>query len=90
MKVVEMVINLIESLVQPQNGTKFVITAFCMGFIYFMHKQAISTDLSDILLASIVVVYYLVDMYAKRNRDECCDCEDCVEPETEEKLNEVD
>jgi hypothetical protein len=61
---VQPVLDLIKTLVQPQQGTKFLITIVGLAALYFMHKQGVATTSSD-----IVIVYYVADIYHKGNKE---------------------
>ncbi|KKL81518.1 hypothetical protein LCGC14_1993950 [marine sediment metagenome] len=63
-------LDLIKTLVQPQQGTKFLITIGAMAAIYFMHSKGIATTVSDVVLAAMVTVYYVADIYHKPKKKE--------------------
>lgn len=58
-------LDLIKNLVQPEKGTKFLVTVAAIGAIFFMHKYAISTMESDIVIGGLAAVYYIADIHYK-------------------------
>lgn len=69
-KIIQPVLDLIKTLVQPQQGTKFLITVAGMGAIYMMHKAVIATTTSDIVIGVMVAVYYAADIIHKPKKKE--------------------
>ena len=67
---IQPILDLIKALVQPQSGTKFLITIAAMAAIYFMHAKGIATTISDVVLAGMVAVYYVADIYHKPKKKE--------------------
>jgi hypothetical protein len=63
---IQMVLDLIKSLVQPEKGTKFLVTLACIGAIYYMHTSAISNNTSDMVIGGVAVAYYIAD-YARKS-----------------------
>ena len=62
---IQPILDLIKTLVQPQQGTKFLITVAGMAAIYFMASAGILTDAITITIGCIVVAYYVADIYHK-------------------------
>lgn len=65
---IQPILDLIKTLVQPSQGTKFLITLAAMAAIYFMHSKAVATTGSDIAIAGMVAVYYVADIYHKTKK----------------------
>jgi len=65
---VQPILDLIKNLVQPQQGTKFLLSLASLGTIFYMHKSAIATPTSDIIIAVLLSVYYIADIIAKTRK----------------------
>lgn len=63
------ILDLIKTLVQPEKGTKFLLTLAGIGAIYFMHSKAIATLSSDVVIGLMVVAYYIADIYHKPKKE---------------------
>jgi hypothetical protein len=59
------VLDLIKMLVQPEKGTKFLVTVAGLAAIYFMHVKTIDNSTSDIVIGVIVAAYYVADIFYK-------------------------
>ena len=62
---IQPILDLIKTLVQPQQGTKFLITMAGLASMFFMHKAAIATGTSDIVTGLVIVAYYMADIMHK-------------------------
>lgn len=65
---IQPILDLVKALVQPQQGTKFLITVAAIGAIVYLHSKGIATTTSDIVLMVIAVIYYLADIFAKTRK----------------------
>lgn len=64
------ILDLIKTLVQPQQGTKFLITIAALGAIYVLQSQKIGDMATTITIGCIVVAYYVADIYHKGRKGE--------------------
>ncbi len=62
---IQPILDLIKTLVQPEKGTKFLITLAVVGGVVYLHKEGISTTSSDIALSALAIAYYLADVFHK-------------------------
>lgn len=62
--------DLIKTLVQPESGTKFLVTISGMGAIVFLTMKGYveGSDMTIIALAAMVISYYVADIIYKRNK----------------------
>ena len=63
---IQPILDLVKALVQPQQGTKFLITVAAIGAIVYLHSKGIATDASDITIATLAAVYYVADIFHKK------------------------
>ncbi len=66
---IQPILDLIKTLVQPSQGTKFLITVGGFAALYFMHKQGVATTGSDVVIGAMVIVYYIADIYHKNKKE---------------------
>ncbi len=67
---IQPILDLIKSLVQPESGTKFLITIAGLAAIYFLHANELATDTTDIVIGLMVAVYYVADIFHKVKKQE--------------------
>ena len=67
---IQPILGLIQKLIQPEQGTCFLLTLANIGAIYQMHATGVATTASDLILGAILITYYIVDTYRKRGRRE--------------------
>ena len=66
---IQPILDLVKTLVQPEKGTKFLITLAGLGAIYYMHSSTIATDASDVVIAIVVVAYFVADIFHKLRKE---------------------
>ena len=59
------ILDLIKTLVQPSQGTKFLITIGCFGMIYLLASKDIGGDYGIPTVGIIAIAYYAADIYHK-------------------------
>lgn len=64
---IQPILDLIKALVQPAHGSKFLITLAGIGAITYLHSKGIATDASDVTVAALAAVYYVADIFAKKD-----------------------
>lgn len=62
---IQPILDLIKTLVQPEKGTKFLITLAVVGGVVCLHKEGIATTSSDLGLVALAVAYYGFDTFHK-------------------------
>lgn len=64
-------LDLIKALVQPESGTKFLITLSGMGGIIFLTMKGFvpGTWVTTVTLGAMVIMYYIADLYHKRMKN---------------------
>ena len=62
---IQPILDLIKTLVQPEKGTKFLITLAVVGGVVYLHKAGIATTSSDIGLVALAIAYYGFDTFHK-------------------------
>lgn len=67
---IQPILDLIKTLVQPQQGTKFLITIAGMAAIYFLQAKEIGTTATTVSIAAIVCAYYIADIFHKIKKQE--------------------
>jgi len=63
-------LDLIKNLVQPQEGTKFLVTVAGLGTIYLLHAKELATNVTDVVIALMVIGYYVADIFHKVKKQE--------------------
>ncbi len=66
---IQPILDLIKTLVQPQQGTKFLITIGGLAALFFMHKYGIATTSSDVVIGIMVAAYYVADIFHKGKKE---------------------
>lgn len=67
---IQPILDLIKTLVQPSQGTKFLITLAGFGLIYYLEKSGLGDDATIITVGSMVAVYYVADIFHKTRKAE--------------------
>lgn len=69
---IQPILDLIKSLIQPQQGTKFLVTVACVGAIYMLVSKsaglALDTELlkyAVVMLGLMPIAYYVADFLHK-------------------------
>ncbi len=62
-------LDLIRTLVQPQQGTKFLITLAGIGGIIFLQMKGIGSGPAIITIGVLVASYYIADIFAKGKKN---------------------
>jgi len=62
---IQPILDLIKTLVQPQQGTKFLITVAGMAAIYVLQSKGIGDIATTVTIGAIVIAYYVADIYHK-------------------------
>lgn len=70
MDILKPILDLIKELIQPQQGTKFLLTIAALAAIYFLHEKGLSTNTTDIVIGLMVAVYYVADVFHKVKKQE--------------------
>ena len=65
---IQPIVDLIKSLVQPQQGTKFLVTLAGLGSIFLLRKQGLGDPTTIIVIGLMVVSYYVADIFYKLKR----------------------
>jgi len=66
---IQPILDLIKTLVQPEKGTKFLITLAVVGSVAYLHKAGIATTSSDLGLVALAIAYYGFDTFHKLKKD---------------------
>lgn len=70
-KFIQPVLDLIEKLVQPEKGTKFLVTIAGIGAIVYLTVQSfVSGDAIVYSIAAIVILYFGADIFHKLRKKE--------------------
>ncbi len=64
-ELVQPFLDLVRDLVQPQQGTKFLVTLASVGSIVFLHMRGFSSTTSDAVVGLMAIAYYLADIWYK-------------------------
>ena len=67
---IQPILDLVTKLVQPSQGTKFLITLAGFAVIFYLKKAGIGDSVTIIVVGSMVIVYYLADLIGKREKKE--------------------
>lgn len=59
------ILDLIKTLVQPSQGTKFLVTLAGFGMIYLLASKNIGGPYGIPVVGLVVIVYYVADIYHK-------------------------
>jgi hypothetical protein len=63
---IQPILDLIKSLVQPQQGTKFLVTVAAIGGIVYLAMQGfVAGDAVVWAIAAIAILYYIADIFHK-------------------------
>ena len=62
------ILDLIKSLVQPSQGTKFLVTMGCFGMIYLLASNDIGGPYAIPTVGVITVGYYVADIFHKTKK----------------------
>ena len=62
---IQPILDLIKDLIQPQNGTKFLITIAGLGLLGYLKHSLISDPVTTIVIGLVIIAYYIVDTFSK-------------------------
>ena len=81
--IVQPLLDTVLRLIQPQQGTKFLVTVAGLGALVFLAMKGLLTPELTWAVPIVIGLYYVSDLLAKTfcKPEEPCECED--EPEEE-------
>ena len=59
------ILDLIKTLVQPSQGTKFLVTISGFGMIYLLASKDIGGSYAIPVVGVVIIAYYVADIYHK-------------------------